>query len=330
MTLSSVASWAYFTAVTGGGVHESTQPAPSSMAESANLLGLILPINIAENGGTELPSFMERIRLLSTPTTSAPFDDTWFWVMVTASSFLGISWIILGVVGIWQKKGDPIARHLILWSLLTMLCSFGDQLFITFGTNQYSLPWIWKLTDFIPGLSDMNATHRFLMAPSLVLALGVACLGHRMLMLLGFMICILEALLISPAHWPIPSKQPVIPEELSVIQKPFIFWPPPPVISSYKVTMTGLLIDQPIALFSAQGSSMPDASGKIAPIHTLLDRHGRSLQEWTQTVVQTNVNNLIQYRSFHESNGVLPIRTHQRMCYPSYCVSMLIHEVPGE
>ena len=330
MTLSSAASWAYFTAVTGSGVHESTQPAPSSMAESANLLGLILPINIAENGGTELPSIMERIRLLSTPATSAPFDDKWFWVMVTASSFVGVSWILLGIVGIWQKKGDPIARHLILWALLTMLCSFGDQLFITLGTNQYSLPWIWKLTDFIPGLSDMNATHRFLMAPSLVLALGVACLGRRMLMLLGFIICILEALLISPAHWPIPSKKPSLPEELSVIQKPFIFWPPPPVISSYKVTMTGLLIDQPIALFSAQGSSMPDASGKIAPIHTLLDRHGRSLQEWTQAIVQTDVNNLIQYRSFHESNGVLPIRTHQRMCYPSYCVSMLIHEVPEQ
>ena len=103
MTLSSVASWGlYFTAVTGGGVHESTQPAPSSIiSESANLLGLILPINIAENGGTELPSVMERIRLLSTPTTSAPFDDTWFWVMVTASAFLespGL-YLVLSVFG---------------------------------------------------------------------------------------------------------------------------------------------------------------------------------------------------------------------------------------
>ena len=52
------------------------------------------------------------------------------------------------------------------------------------------------LTDFIPGLSAMNATHRFLMAPSLVLALGVACLGRRILLLFGFVVCIVEALLI--------------------------------------------------------------------------------------------------------------------------------------
>ena len=247
--------------------------------------------------------------------------------MVTASSFLGISWIVLGIIGIWQKKGDPIARHLLLWSVLAMLFSFGDQFVIPIGPKQYSFPWIWQLVDLLPGLSDMNATHRFLMAPSLVLALGVACLGRRILMVLGGVICVLEALLISPAHWPIPSKKPVLPEELSVIQKPFIFWPPPPVISSYKVTMTGLLIDQPIALFSAQGSSMPDASGKIAPLHTLLDRHGQTLNEWTQSVIDSDVNNLIQYRSFHNSNGELPLRTHPRMCYPSYCVSMLIHEV---
>ena len=330
MVTSGLASWAYYTAVTGGNVHESTQPAPSSMAESANILGLLLPVNIAENGGTELPSMMERIRLFTTPTSSAPFDDTWFWVMVTASSFLGISWVILGLIGIWQKRGDPIAWNLLLWAALSLLCSFGNTLFINIGSVELDIPWLWALADFLPGLSEMNATHRFLMAPSLVLALGVACLGKRILLIFGCILCIVEALLVTPAHWPIPAKRPVIPEELSVIQKPFIFWPPPPIISSYKVTMTGLLLNQPIALFSAQGSSMPDASGKIAPIHTKLDRHGRTLQEWTQTVVEADINNLIQYRSFHESNGVLPIRTHQRMCYPSYCVSMLMNAVPEQ
>ena len=328
MALSSFASWAYYTAVVDGFVHESTQPAPSSMSESANLLGIVLPINIAENGGVALPSFTDRIRLLTTPASSAPFDDTWFWVMVTASSFLGISWVVLGTMGLWQKKGDPIAVKLALWAFLSLLFSFGNELSLTTGSEGYSIPWIWKLADFLPGLSDMNATHRFLMAPSLILALGVACIGNRILLLLGFVACITEALLISPAHWPIPAKHPVMPEELSVIQKPFVFWPPPPVISSYKVTMTGLLLDQPVALFSAQGTSMPDSTGKIAPIHTRLDRHGRTLDEWTQAIVRTDINNLIQYRSFYETNGRLPIRTPQRMCYPSYCVSMLMNEVP--
>ncbi len=328
MTLSGLASWTYYTAVTSGEVHQSTQPAPSTMSESANLLGIVLPINIAENGGTSLPSILERIRLLITPIPSEPFDGTWFWVMVTASSFLGISWVVLGVIGLWNKRKHPLIRKLMLWAGLALLCSFGNELSIDSGTETSSIPWFWMLTDFIPGLADMNATHRFLMAPGLVLAIGVACIVNRNILRVGFAVCTFEALLISPAHWPIPTKKAIIPDELSVIQKPFIFWPPPPVISSYKVTMTGLLINQPIALFSAQGSSMPDASGKTTPIHSKLDRHGRTLQEWTQLVQQADVNNLIQYRSFHEKNGRLPIRTHQRMCHPSYCVSMLMNKIP--
>ena len=74
---------------------------------------------------------------------------------------------------------------------------------------------------------------------------------------------------------------------------------------------------------------MPDASGKIAPIHTLLDRHGRSLQEWVKSV-RTDEGQQSCSTVVFTNPIVLPIRTHQRMCYPSYCVSMLgsTHEVP--
>ena len=328
MGISALSAQLYYSAVTGGQIHESTQPAPSVMSESANLIGIFLPINIAENGGTELPSYLERIQLFSTAPSEAPFDDLWFWVMVTASSFLGVAWIVFGLMGLWQKRGDALTRKLALWGGVGLLCSFGDNIIIDIGLQQYYIPWIWRITDVIPGLADMNATHRFLMAPSLLLALGVACMDRRFLLTLGFGLCIFEALLISPAHWPIPAKKATVPDELSVIQKPFIFWPPPPVISSYKITMTSLLLNQPIALFSAQGTSMPDASGKISPFYTKKDRHGRSLQEWTYEAVKNDVTTLIQYRSFHESNGVLPIKSHQRMCYPSYCVSLLVQNTP--
>ena len=324
MGISALSAQLYYSAVTGGQIHESTQPAPSVMSESANLIGIFLPINIAENGGTELPSYVERIQLFWTTPSEAPFDDVWFWVMVTASSFLGVAWIVFGLIGLWQKRGDALTRRLALWSGVALLCSFGDNIIIDIGVQQYYIPWVWRITDLVPGLADMNATHRFLMGPSLILALGVACIGKRTFLTLGFVACLFEALLISPAHWPIPAKKATLPEELSVIQKPFIFWPPPPVISSYKVTMTSLLLNQPIALFSAQGTSMPDASGKISPLHTKLDRHGRSLQDWTQEAIKNDVTTLIQYRSFHESNGILPIKSHQRMCYPSYCVSLLV------
>ena len=51
MTLSSAGLWWYYDAVISGGIHESTRPATAVMSESENLLGLFLPINIAENGG---------------------------------------------------------------------------------------------------------------------------------------------------------------------------------------------------------------------------------------------------------------------------------------
>jgi hypothetical protein len=174
----------------------------------------------------------------------------------------------------------------------------------------------------------MDATHRFLMAPSLLLALGIACVGNRLLLTTGFLLCLCESLFITPAHWPIPSKKAELPEEISMLHKPFVFWPPPPVISSYKVTMTSLLLDQPIALFSAQGSSMPDSNGNILPIHTLKDRHGRTLDSWLKNAVEHDINKLIQYRSFYNSNGNLPFKTHQRKCYSSYCVSLFVHKTP--
>ena len=328
MIISSGCLWWYYDAVISGGIHESTRPAPAVMSESANLLGLFSPVNIAENGGSELPNAIERLHLLQSNVSEVVLDEKWFWVMVTASSFLGLSWLILGLTGLWQKRHDPIIRSLTIWSLISLLCAFGNELVVETETIDIAIPWIWSVTEYIPGLANMNATYRFLMAPSLLLALGIACVGNRGLLVLGTLFCILEALFISPAHWPIPSKQPVIPEEIATIQKPFIFWPPPPVISSYKVTMTSLLLNQPIAMFSAQKASMPTADGTIPELKLTTDRQGRTINQWTQIAIDNDITYLIEYRGYHELNGPPPIRIHQRKCYTSYCLSLLTHEKP--
>ena len=325
---SSIFSLGYYHAVTEGNIHESTQPAPAIMSESANPIGLVLPINVAENGGTTLLSVGQRLSLLQEIPSSSIFDDTWYWVMVTASSYLGVGWLLLGTIGLWSKRRDPIVQQLMIWGGITLLCSFGDRLTLGLEANSLKIPWIWQLSDWIPGLSQMNATHRFLMAPSLLLALGVASLGHRVFLFLGTAVCVLEALLISPAHWPIPAKFVEVPEEIKDIRKPFIFWPSPPIISSYKVTMTSLVLDQPVALFSEEHTTMPTADGQIQRLGTGLNRQGQSIEDWTNQLIDLNINSLIQYRSFQLEGHPFPITTHQRMCYPSYCRSLLIQKIP--
>ena len=315
--------WAYYNAVNQGHIHESTLPAPSHLGEAADITGLLLPINIAENGRERLPDPMERILTALEPTnSSAIFDDTWFWVMATASSYLGVLWCALGLIGLWNKRKDPLVRKLFVWMIVALMFSFGDSITIMDTT----IPWIWTITNHIPGLQDMNTTHRFLMAPSLLLTLGVVCIGNPRILLFGTLLCIGETFLLTPTHWPIPARSVELPPELEDINDPFIFWPPPPVISSFKVTMTGLILDQPIATFTEIGASIPDANGTIEPLGLEKNRQGQTIKEWTNLMIQNDVNRLIQYRSFHEREQNLPVKTHQRKCYQSYCISLLVHE----
>jgi hypothetical protein len=321
MATTSGVVWWYYHAVSDGMVHESTQPAPSVMAESASPIGLWTPVNIAENGGANLPYGFDRLNILGNSIPTATFDDSWFWVMVTASSYIGIAWTFIGLTGLWMKRHDPIVKGLSLWGLVALLFSFGDILYIN---ADLQLHWIWELSDWLPGLSNMNATYRFLAAPSLLLALGIVCVGNRWMVLVSTLICLGEALLFTPAHWPIPVQTPNIPSEIQDLDQPFVFWPPPPVISSYKVTMTGLLLDQPVALFSEQGVGLPEANGQLPQLGSGTNRRGKSLQQWVDQLVELKVNRIVYYRSFHNDLNRIPIKAHQRKCYNSYCISLLV------
>ena len=111
-TVTSLFVWVYYNAVTKGHIHESTLPAPSQLGESADFKGLLVPLNNAENARKRLPDQLERIQTLYEPTSS--FDDTWFWVMATASSFLGISVYTWTHRSVEQRK-DRFVRGLCLW-----------------------------------------------------------------------------------------------------------------------------------------------------------------------------------------------------------------------
>ena len=324
--LTSAAVWAYFQREL---LEKSyTQPAPSSLSESARPLELWIPTNSAENGGVSLSYGLDRLRELAVDIPTAMYDASWFWVMVTASGFIGVSWTIFGVLGLWSKRKDPIVKGLTIWGILALLISFGDVLYIN---EDLQFHWIWQISNWLPGLSKMNATYRFLAAPSLLLALGVVCVGNRWLVIVGTFICLSESLLMTPAHWPVPVKYPKVPTEIKDFDQPFVFWPPPPVISTYKVTLTGLLLDQPIALFSEQGIGIPKADGQLPELGSGLNRKGETLDEWVAKLIDNKVNKIVYHKSFHDRlnsrsrfSKPIPIKVHQRRCYESYCISLLV------
>ena len=180
-------------------------------------------------------------------------------------------------MGIWQKRGDPIAWNLCFgldwpsYALLEMNCCSSTSDPANMPSHGFG-----QLTDVLPRIVSHECHTSFLNGTQFGFGIGhlpvsadVHCCSSDLLFASLKHLLSLQLIGQSP-------RNDHYSDELSVIQKPFIFLPPPPVISSYKVTMTGLLINQLIALFSAQGSSMPDASGKIAPIHKKLDRHGRT------------------------------------------------------
>ncbi len=333
--VSSVLVSVYYRAVIIGSVHDSTQPNPTGMNESAELLGLISPIITTESGKKQLPDPIDRIQSILEPSTSAMLDDNWMSIMTTSSSYLGVVWCFLGLVGLWNKRKDPFVLGLCLWMLVAVILSFGDSLVIAFPVNtsdglqisNISIPWIWSFTDFVPGISDVNATQRFLMAPSLLLALGVVCIGNRGLLILGSILCIGEAFLLTPAHWTIPAKKIHIPEELGEINDPFIFWAPTTNMSTYQVTLMRLTVDQPVATFLEQNLKMSLGDEAEATYGNRTNRQGQTLSEWTDQMVGMNVNRLIQYRSVQESAQSAPFKTHRNMCYTSYCLSLLVHEL---
>ena len=316
------AIWWYYHPVTAQMVHESVIPAPSTMGERATPLGLFLPENIAENGGNSWAHPIERWHNIFTSISTETFAETWYWLMPTASNFLGYSWILFGIYGLWTNRHNAFIHKLILWGAICTLISFGHH--IDFGF--FSIPNVWMLSEFLPGVSNMQATYRFLVGPSIALTLGIVYLypKHIVWITLGAMV---EALFVTPAYWPIPSKYPEIHQDIAHIQEPFIFWPAPPIISSYKVTILSLLLEQPIALYEEQTASMPNPDGSFHKIGKNINRHGLSVQEWLDQVQAQKVNELIQYRLFTIDHK-LPFSTHNRKCGEVYCINRLEQILP--
>lgn len=308
----------YFHAVSIGAVHESVMPAPSTMSEKTLPRALFFPINIAQNGGIPLSGPLERIFLLGTIPVASEYNHIWPWKVPTAGSYIGWTlWIGL-FLGI--RKGLTNKR-IFFWAVICLICSLGS----TFGTTNIPLPW--ALSKFIPGLDQIQATSRFLSGVTAALLLYTA-IKHQKSIYWFSISLVLEGLLISPSYWPIPAKAPLLADNIKHINQPVAFWPAAPVISSHKVTMTALLLEQPLALFSEQNVSHPNAHGLVQYNLIRQDGNNRSPSQWKEDICSAGVQELIQFKDIVGNNGqpfFYDVHKSNTQCAESFCIWSLCH-----
>ena len=305
-------TYIYYHAVSQGNVHESVMPAPAILSEKALLDAMFLPYNIAENGGVPLDGPLQRLQKIRILPVASEYNHRWPWKLSTAGSYIGLTYWI-AVAMLWKKGLEH--KKILLWALLCLICSLGSSL----GNTGIPLPW--AITTWLPGLSQMQATSRLLCGLSLALLL-LAIQNPKKYILIFLPLLILEGLLISPAHWPIPAKAPLPAANLQDIDEPVAFWPAAPVIASHKVTMTAVMLEQPVALFADKDIQMPNEKGKVRYAEHRKNRTGQSLTEWKEHICTTRVQALIQFRDIVGDNGqpfFQGVQTMNTHCQASFC-----------
>lgn len=310
--LSASLTFIYYQPVSSKDVHESTMAAPTDYPEVATIQHLFIPSNKALSSGTEIMSAKTRWNKIFSKPQAQDYDNRWAWLLASSSNFMGFSFLIFGCWGLIANRRTEL-QPLIIWGILSTLFAFGSSVDLGF----IELPFLWKVSHILPGLANMQATSRFLFATSLLLTFGVCLFPHRKWLPLILVISMLETFFITPAHWPIPSKDLQLSKELQEINAPIAFWPAAPSLSSHKVTMLSLVLEQPLALFSDMEATMPDRKGHYNAGRGR-NRQGQTLQEWN-TLIKERTNLMLQFRGDFETNKNPLTDYHHQQCFSSYC-----------
>ena len=294
--------------VKDGMVHESVAPPPNAAAERALPIGWLVPENIAENGGQPLRGPIQRVKEISNTPSSTIYSHRWPWLMSTATSYVGIILLIGGATALIRRRKETVAKKAALVGIVCGVIAMGDT--VSIGSTALPLPW--TLVDELPGLTQMKATARFLTGLSMAALIGLGILKiHRNFAIVFGVALVADGLLLTPSHWPMPSKKPLPSRQLKNIEgkAPIAFWPAAPIIASHKVTMTALFLERPLALYAERNIGMPEADGRIQRNNRKrMDRNDRSPEEWADLLKSKGVLHIVQFRDIvgSESQPFMP------------------------
>jgi hypothetical protein len=311
-----IGAW-YYGAVSQGEVHASVIPAQASIAETARIYGFFIPQNIAENGGVPLMGPLGRLHNLVKLPTNMIYSNRWPWMMSTATDYISVVLLISGGYGLWKIKNKK------LWTMLVVfiVISLGQK--ISVG-NILTIPLPWKLSVWIPGIQNMQATLRFLSGVSLVLGIALChSLSSKKWSGIILFLLLFDFFLISPHNWPIQAYEPILSPQLKEMKtqnKPIAYWPSAPIIASHKVTTTALVLQLPLATFHHPKLAMPNETGDINNQLFLDDA-----KTWLHKIKEQDIDTLLQFRDMVGSQSQ-PFFSHYEQCDEYYCTWNLTEE----
>lgn len=288
----------YFSAVSRGQLHLYVAPAPGGRHEGAGLYDLIRPGPHLPVARRELlPGVAGRIEQLTATPYAQEYGLCWVWDEVSQASYIGLVLAVFGLLGLLKSRREPMARGLLLAGVTCLVMALGSTLHVaSWAPTDIPLPW--AISQYLPGISGMQATLRFLSGAVFALAVGVGLLlrGRGALLAVPVVVLLcLDGLLMAPARWPLLARAPRIDELTEHLDEgPVALWPSAPSIAPHNVIMFALLVDRPVSLFTGDAVQEEAVADRVATLHTI-NREGKSASEWLSEVRQADVGHFVRF-----------------------------------
>jgi len=183
----------------------------------------------------EMPFAVDRWSALQSgfgePVTWSRDLDLHNLIVSPGSGLLGLLPLFGGAIGLWRARGVAWAKPLMVAGLGCMALALGPALELTRG-QPIDLPLPADLLQFLPGVSDMGTTLRFMSGSAFVLVVGVALLVESLktrpkwLMFLAAMVVVdwafgtVSAVPMSTRSYQTPAGFSALPEDGAVITVP--------------------------------------------------------------------------------------------------------------
>ena len=254
----------YLGAASGDAATLASSPPEQGPWAPAGLWDLLWPRAVWFSETLNLPGPLSRLADLDTVPTVASLVD-YPWTTPHQVSYLGWTLGVFGVLGLLSIREQPLGKGLIAAAAACVICALGPSLRI-FGEGAGVIPLPWALVAPLPGVGDLAATHRFLSGTLLALAIGTGFfVAHRPRFALFVPLALLvEATLIAPVHWPVPTAHPVGGELLEELPPhPVALWPPLGSRPPQDHELVTLILDRPAAVFSGEATA-EDVSAWLA------------------------------------------------------------------
>jgi len=256
----------YYTGATDGSASIpgiTTSPPEEGYLASAGLWDMLHPRAMWDASPVTLDGALKRLSNLGQTIPFTELHPGWIWTTAHQSAYLGLV-LLFGIKGIWNaRKHGALFRGLFLGASLCLLLALGPSLRIV-SEQSTGVPMPWAGLAAFPGLSDLQATHRFLAGTVFVLVLGLAWWGRNLARHWVATLCALlmvDGLLRAPVIWPLPGARTDLQAvEAELPPGPVMLWPPLTAFAPQYYELMAVLLDRPVGIYTPSGVTL---SGEI-------------------------------------------------------------------